>query len=77
MKCTSKLELTKSLIEEREIIFSTAKTELNYNNEIHMRILNSIYNNLTEGYLTPDWTFIGFQGNDPKTDLRGVGKRYL
>jgi len=73
--CQNKLELNKDLKDERDILFSSAKCELNYENEVHFRILTSLYKNINspQDKSNYDWMSIGFQSNEPKTDLRGAG----
>jgi hypothetical protein len=77
LNCQKKLILNNELLEERILIFSIAKISLNYNDEFHQRIITTIYKTLTgelECQLFGDhWIKIGFQGSDPRTDLRGVG----
>ena len=45
---------------------------------LHERMLMSIYKSITKAETLPTrfgphWEVIGFQGNDPATDLRGAG----
>lgn len=72
--CSNKLELNSDLFDEREKVFCIAKIDLNYADETHVRILQTVYKNLTSEEGTNfDWESIGFQGNEPKTDLRAAG----
>lgn len=69
--------LNYELIDERELVFSIAKIHLNVNDEYHNRMMLTVYKTLTLDTDCPQigkhWMKIGFQGDDPKTDLRGVG----
>lgn len=71
-------KLHQSLEEERDLVFCIAQTQLDDSEEIHGRVLQTIYKNLTGSKFDcprrgTHWETIGFQGNDPATDLRGVG----
>lgn len=67
------------LIEERDRIFAFALRPFDNQDPYHFRFLSTIYQHLTETPLLEcrrygaHWEQIGFQGNDPATDLRGVG----
>jgi ELMO domain-containing protein len=66
------------LLEERELVFCYAKTPLDEEDSVHMRMLRSIYRMLTGNHvycprIGSHWETLGFQGNDPSTDLRGTG----
>nr|CAB3242154.1 ELMO domain-containing protein 3 [Phallusia mammillata] len=70
--------LVKSLQEERDMIFHIAQVAMNNNEPVHCRVLQTIYKHLTGlKHSCPrfgqHWEIIGFQGNDPATDLRGAG----
>lgn len=77
LNCQKKLSLNYELLDERELTFSIAKIALNYSDEFHVRIMTTIYKILTGDLECPllgsHWIKIGFQGDDPKNDLRGVG----
>ncbi|XP_039263001.2 ELMO domain-containing protein 3-like [Styela clava] len=71
-------KLHQSLVEERDLIFCIAQTQLDDGEDIHGRTLQTIYKKLTGSKFDcarrgTHWETIGFQGNDPATDLRGVG----
>ena len=63
---------------ERERVFALAKVQLDDGDEVHLRVLQSIYMRLA-GTRTnvarreAHWEDVGFQGQDPATDLRGCG----
>lgn len=67
------------LEEERDLCFCMARMKIDYDNCVdHERILCSLYRGLTGDQLAPPtfgnhWQLIGFQANDPSTDLRGGG----
>lgn len=70
--------LRPTLIEERDSVFCIAKIQLEDGEQIHNRVLQTIYKKLIGSKFDcprrgPHWQDIGFQGNDPATDLRGVG----
>ena len=77
LKCFKKLNLNNELKDEREIIIASTKINLNNNDETHNRIMSTIYKSLTGelqcNQIGDHWTKIGFQGNDPKTDLHNIG----
>ncbi|XP_010178385.1 PREDICTED: ELMO domain-containing protein 3, partial [Mesitornis unicolor] len=63
---------------ERELALAMAQCALNDNEQVHMRILQTIYKQLTRSRLGcprygAHWEELGFQGVDPGTDLRGTG----
>ncbi|XP_021348611.1 uncharacterized protein LOC110447326 isoform X2 [Mizuhopecten yessoensis] len=71
-------KLNRNLLKEKEFVFCVAATPLNNNTIVHTRALQTIYRCLTGsrfdcGRFGPHWEEIGFQGNDPSTDLRGTG----
>jgi len=78
LRCFIKSAKLKSILEEeRDKILCIAKTGYDSTNNIHERMMKTIYYKLTD---TPnnnlaliDWVSIGFQGDNPATDLRGVG----
>lgn len=70
--------LTKSLKKERNLILNITNSDFDNDNKLHCRILQTIYKKLTKSHRNcprfgPHWEDIGFQGNDPATDLRGAG----
>ncbi len=77
MKCLKGSQLSKSLIHERDIIQNITHEKLDFKNDYHMRVMVSIFAQLTGEKDCPligtHWKSIGFQGKHPKTDLRGVG----
>lgn len=71
-------QLFRELVDERNLIFNIAACPLDNSALIHMRVLQTIYRQLTgDRFDCPrygrHWEGIGFQGCDPATDLRGVG----
>eukprot|EP00484_Ammonia_sp_Unknown_P001733 CAMPEP_0197020942 /NCGR_PEP_ID=MMETSP1384-20130603/1811_1 /TAXON_ID=29189 /ORGANISM="Ammonia sp." /LENGTH=497 /DNA_ID=CAMNT_0042448675 /DNA_START=24 /DNA_END=1514 /DNA_ORIENTATION=+ len=69
---------TDELMEERDDVFKIAKLKLNTKDIIHHRCLISLWMKLTNDLRACDktgshWQQIGFQGNDPATDIRGAG----
>ncbi|GBG72651.1 hypothetical protein CBR_g12225 [Chara braunii] len=70
--------MDEGLIEERKKVFCFAKMPFIDTDEMHRRMLFSVYVRLT-GDVRPvsrrgdHWETIGFQGKDPATDLRGCG----
>jgi len=71
-------KLLLSLHDERNLIFTLALAPFDNNVHIHWNILQSIFKILTHRKLScarfgSHWEQIGFQGNDPSTDLRGCG----
>eukprot|EP00743_Colponemidia_sp_Colp-15_P007379 GILK01007967.1.p1 GENE.GILK01007967.1~~GILK01007967.1.p1 ORF type:complete len:693 (-),score=154.25 GILK01007967.1:84-1982(-) len=66
------------LQEERDILFAIAKVQFNNDSEMDNRVLQTIYKRLTGNQFNcprfgTHWEVIGFQRDDPATDLRGVG----
>jgi hypothetical protein len=73
------------LNDQRDLVFAIAKIPLTYSEEFHIRIIKTIYQNLNEiidsesnnnnvSFINSvDWLKIGFQSNDPKSDLRSTG----
>ncbi|XP_023331477.1 ELMO domain-containing protein 3 [Eurytemora carolleeae] len=66
------------LEQEKQRILATALIPFKNEESIHLDILRSIYRQLTGAKVNcarygHHWEDIGFQGNDPSTDLRGVG----
>ncbi|XP_069140140.1 uncharacterized protein [Argopecten irradians] len=70
--------LNKNLQKDKEFVFCVAATPLDNNILVHTRALQTIYRCLTGSRFDcsrfgSHWEEIGFQGNDPSTDLRGTG----
>ena len=66
------------MMKEQETFFAIAKVPLDNNVIQHIQILQTIYKLLTKSTndcsrVGSHWETIGFQGNDPATDLRSVG----
>ncbi|XP_028968545.1 ELMO domain-containing protein 3 [Galendromus occidentalis] len=66
------------LIEERCLMFALAQVPFDSDSKCHNQMLQTIYRKLSNStYDSPrfgaHWETIGFQGNDPATDLRGCG----
>eukprot|EP01084_Bolivina_argentea_P160975 280265_1 len=69
---------TQKLNEERDAIFKMAKLKLDLANDTHNRMLQTLWMKLIDDTRQCDktgshWQQIGFQGNDPSTDIRGSG----
>ena len=67
-----------NLEEEKKLIFAISKKQLTDENPLHFEVLLTLFKLLTGSKLDcprfgSHWEQIGFQGNDPATDLRGVG----
>ncbi|XP_066193168.1 ELMO domain-containing protein 3 [Sylvia atricapilla] len=63
---------------EQELALAMAQCALDDSEWVHMRILQTIYQQLTHSRLGcprygAHWEELGFQGADPGTDLRGTG----
>ncbi|CAI2386630.1 unnamed protein product [Moneuplotes crassus] len=73
----SKTSLDKSLYEERDIFMCLAKIKMDTSIETHDRVLSSIYMHLSGRNNCPrtghHWIEVGFQNEDPQTDIRGSG----
>ncbi|XP_032869985.1 ELMO domain-containing protein 3 isoform X1 [Amblyraja radiata] len=70
--------LHKELQEERDLVFAIAQCSLDNNQKVHIRVLQTIYKKLTGAKFDSarygtHWEQLGFQGEDPGTDLRGTG----
>jgi len=67
------------LLKERDRVLAIAKVALDVSDETHVRIMLSLFAELTGEALEasqivgPHWERIGFQGDKPATDLRGAG----
>ena len=64
--------------DQRDRTMAVARLALDPNDDTHERMLMAIYCTLTGDATWPPrygahWEVVGFQGNDPATDLRGVG----
>lgn len=76
MRSPPKLE--NDLNQEVDLVFSLTQCRLDWNDAIQERMLQTVYRRLT-GNITEQpqkgyhWQAVGFQGNDPATDLRAVG----
>ncbi|XP_035224411.1 ELMO domain-containing protein 3-like isoform X2 [Stegodyphus dumicola] len=71
-------KLHSSLVSERNLLFAIAMCPFDTSDEIHMRVLQTLYKSLTGAEKDcprygKHWEDVGFQGIDPGTDLRGVG----
>lgn len=63
---------------EKDLLIGFARTKLNEVNILHLRILQSAWARLRNGFELPprtseSWLEIGFQCTDPAMDLRGIG----
>ncbi|KAK9502076.1 hypothetical protein O3M35_012679 [Rhynocoris fuscipes] len=70
--------LNDELLVERTFVTSLTQCSLDWSDVIQCRILQTIYKKLTGAQIDcpqrgTHWQLVGFQGNDPATDLRGVG----
>ncbi|EFC43167.1 hypothetical protein NAEGRDRAFT_68814 [Naegleria gruberi] len=75
--CFSKTD-NENIRKEKEFLIALTQIPLNHEIEQHERQLFTIYKKITGDKqncpsIGAHWEAIGFQGNDPKTDLRGVG----
>jgi hypothetical protein len=68
------------LSRERDLVFAIAQLKLDTTDPIHNAALQTIFKRLTSGKETvdcprfgPHWESIGFQGSDPRTDVRATG----
>ncbi|XP_074641697.1 uncharacterized protein LOC141899345 [Tubulanus polymorphus] len=71
-------KLHKDLLIDRDLIFCLAACPFDNQQEVHFRILQTLYKRLTGSKFDcqrygDHWEQIGFQGSDPSTDLRGTG----
>jgi len=77
LKCTKKLVLDYELLDERLLAMSLTKIPLNFKEEIHIRTMTTIYQNILKEIDCPlrgdHWMKIGFQSSDPNNDLRSTG----
>ncbi|CAG7786986.1 unnamed protein product [Allacma fusca] len=69
--------LKSALCPERNLILAIASCPMNNDCTVHRRILQSIYVFMTKNpsctRYGSHWEEVGFQGQDPASDLRGVG----
>ena len=70
-----------NLEDEKKLIYAISKKPLADENPLHFDVLLSLYKLLTGSKLDcprygSHWEQIGFQGNDPATDLRGKLNSY-
>jgi hypothetical protein len=74
-KLTRKLD--KNLHSERQFVFAFANEKLTFENECYSKMVTTVYKILTNQndcqFYGDHWENIGFQGSNPKSDLRGVG----
>jgi len=66
------------LVEEERFVMAVAKCPFDNGNPLHFLVLLTLFKKLTGDTVDrprygSHWEQIGFQGNDPATDLRGVG----
>ncbi|KAK3287830.1 hypothetical protein CYMTET_4676 [Cymbomonas tetramitiformis] len=76
--CFGPPKLTGVLADERERCFAMAKIQFDENEEMHHRLLQTIFRKYTGATGTvarygSHWEDVGFQGKDPATDLRSCG----
>ena len=67
-----------SLINERNLVLAMALHAFDNTDNFHTTVLDTIYRSLMNSQVScprfgSHWEDIGFQGNDPATDLRGAG----
>lgn len=69
--------LSKNLLRERDRVLVLLKTKFSFDEPIHMRMLRSIYFELTRDRVVSatggHWEVIGFQGSDPRDDVNRFG----
>ena len=79
MKCSCfHPRINQNLEDEKKLIFAITNRCLEDENPLHFHVLLTLYKLFTGSRLDcprygNHWEQIGFQGNDPATDLRGVG----
>lgn len=76
--CCFRSEISEDVQEMRIKIFCTAKLALDFDNVMHKRVLYMVYKLVSSEKNAPPligshWETIGFQGTDPRTDLRACG----
>ncbi|KAE8619037.1 hypothetical protein XENTR_v10009574 [Xenopus tropicalis] len=70
--------LSKELHAERDLVLAIAQCPLDSSQQVHIRVLQTIYKRLTGARFDcplygSHWEQLGFQGLDPSTDLRAAG----
>ena len=79
LKCSCiQSRLSPALEEEKKLVFAVSKRSFDEDNPLHFQVLLTLYKLFTGSKIDcprygSHWEQIGFQGNDPATDLRGVG----
>lgn len=80
LKCTCLVQpkINASLEAEKKLIYAISTKSFNDENPLHFQVLNTLFKLFTGTKFDcqrygSHWEQIGFQGNDPATDLRGVG----
>ncbi|KAM8785766.1 ELMO domain-containing protein 3 isoform 2-T2 [Rhynchonycteris naso] len=71
-------KLHQGLREERDLVLTIAQCDLDSQDPVHGRVLQTIYKKLTGSRFDcalhgDHWEDLGFQGANPATDLRGAG----
>ena len=71
-------KLNPKLIDERDNVFLMAQLKFDADNETHVSILQAVYRRLTGSnrnipLIARMWMDIGFQTQNPQTDIRGTG----
>ncbi|XP_041476841.1 ELMO domain-containing protein 3-like isoform X1 [Lytechinus variegatus] len=71
-------KMNKGLLDERNLVFAIAQYPFDDEEDIHKRVLQTVYKQLTGSAIDcprfgSHWEQIGFQGTDPSTDLRACG----
>lgn len=71
---------TDELVRDRDYVMALARHKLDYSGEdgsMHEQIMKILYCKLVggpfRGTIGRHWEEIGFQGSDPRTDIRGGG----
>ena len=71
---------TAELVKERDYVMALARHKLDYTGEdgpMHEQLMKTLYAKLVDGpfrgTIGRHWEDIGFQGSDPRTDIRGGG----
>ena len=79
LKCSClQPKLNSNLEEEKRLVFAISSQQLHDENPLHFKVLLTLFKLLTGSKIDcprfgSHWEQVGFQGNDPATDLRGVG----
>ena len=78
LRCSCSFRLSPALEEEKKLVFAVSKRPFDDENSLHFQVLLTLYKLFTGSKIDcprygSHWEQIGFQGNDPATDLRGVG----